>query len=104
MNLRFSLSLALLGICINATAQIPGVYEIPGMDKQWTCKKRISGYVAGLETALAADPTNTAAKTELDRINNLSVNLGACDKLAQIPALAQSDLAVEHAAAQLTEQ
>lgn len=98
MNLRFSLSLALLGICINATAQIPMT------GTQWVCEKRISGYVAGLETALAADPTNTAAKTELDRINNLSVNLGACDKLAQIPALAQSDLAVEHASAQLTEQ
>lgn len=94
--------MALLGVCINATAQIPGTHT--HWTTQLSCVNRISGYVAGLESALAADQTNTAAKAELDRISNLSIFLAPCDKLLQIPALAQSDLAVEHAAAKLTEQ
>lgn len=76
--------------------------QIPTVDVQSVCKKRISGYVAGLETALATAPANSAAKAELDRINRLSDSLEPCDKLQQIPALANSDSALDYAGDSIT--
>jgi len=91
MKFKIIICVALSAMCISATAQIQTT------DVQGVCKNRISGYVAGLETAVAADPANRAANAELDRINKLSPSLEPCDKLQQIPALVQSDRAVEHA-------
>lgn len=91
MKLKLVYSLAFSMMAVSALAQIPTV------DVQNVCKKRISGYVAGLETALVTAPNNAAAKAELDRVNGLSTNLEPCDKMQLIPALAESDRASERA-------
>lgn len=90
-TLRASLSLALTAICFSSYAQIPTT------DVQEVCKNRVSAFVAGLETAVVADPNNTQAINELNRINNLSPNLLPCDKQQQIPALVESDRALNFA-------
>lgn len=71
--------------------------QIPTVDEQGACAHRVSGYVSGLEAALVADPNNAQARSELTRINNLSSNLIPCDKLKRIPALLESDRALNYA-------